>query len=474
MYVEQLYTGCLAEAAYYIESNGEAALIDPLRETEPYITMAAERGARIKYVFETHFHADFVSGHLDLAKKTGATIVYGPTASPNFDIHVGTDGEIFEIGDVKIKLLHTPGHTLESSCFLLIDENGMEHALFSGDTLFLGDVGRPDLAVKSDLTAEDLAGMLYESLRNKIMPLPDRLIVYPGHGAGSACGKNLSKETVDTLGNQKLTNYALNPELTKEEFIKQVLDGIKPPPKYFPLNAMMNKNGYESFDDVLARGIRALSPDEVEQHMKEGVLVLDTRPHTEFQNGYIPGSMSIGLDGNFAMWVGALIPDIKQKIIVVTEPGRELEAVTRLARVGYDYCIGHLIGGFKAWKTMGKPTDCIHVIHPRDLERIYKETDGGINIVDVRNDGEYEAQHVKGAIHYNLAYIWDNLDKLDKNEKYYVHCAAGYRSMMAITILKNHGFKDDNLINIDGGWDEIINTDIPTTDYVCPTTNIVT
>ncbi len=473
MYVEQLYTGCIAVGTYYIESNGEAIIIDPLRDPEPYMVMAAERNSTIKYVFVTHFHADFVSGHVDLAQKTGATIVFGPSAKPGYPIHEGTDGEIFNIGNVKIKLLHTPGHTLESSTFLLFDDNGNEHAIFTGDALFLGDVGRPDLAVKSDLTEKDLAGMLFDSLRNKLMPLPDRILVYPNHGAGSACGKSMSKDTVDTLGNQKLTNYALRADMTKEEFIKEILTGLTPPPQYFPKNAMMNRMGTVNFDDVLAKGMHGLSCDQVEAKMKEGYLLLDTRPHAEFQHGYVPGSMSIGLDGNFAMWVGALIEDINQPIIVITEKGREQEAVTRLSRVGYDNCQGHLIGGFSAWKASGRAIENIHVVHPSDIGKIKKE-ENGINIIDVRAQGEWEAQHVVGATHFPLARIHFNLSELDKNKKMYFHCAAGYRSMMAITILKNHGYNNDNLVNIDGGFDEILKSDLEVTDYVCPSTTMAT
>ncbi|UTW66112.1 MBL fold metallo-hydrolase [bacterium SCSIO 12643] len=473
MYVEQLYTGCIAVGTYYIESEGEAAIIDPLRDPEPYMVMAAERGVNIKYVFVTHFHADFVSGHVDLAEKTGATIVFGPTAKPGYDIHVGEDNEIFKIGGVELKLLHTPGHTMESSSFLLFDENGLEHAIFTGDALFLGDVGRPDLAVKSDLTQEDLAGMLFDSLRNKIMPLPDRILVYPNHGAGSACGKSMSKDTVDTLGNQKLTNYALRADMTKEEFIKEILTGLTPPPQYFPKNAMMNMKGTNHFDDVLAKGMRGLSCVEVQEKMAEGCLVLDTRSHADFQYGYIPGSMSIGLDGNFAMWVGALIEDINQEIVIITEPGREREAVTRLSRVGYDNCVGYLIGGFDAWKTAGKEVETINVVHPRDIEFI-KERENGINIIDVRAEGEWEAQHLVDAEHFPLARIHYNLNQLDKDKKMYFHCAAGYRSMMAITILKNYGYKNENLVNIDGGFDEILKSDLAVTDYVCPTTTMAT
>lgn len=474
MYVEQLYTGCIAVGTYYVESNGVAAIIDPLRDPEPYMVMAAERGAQIKYVFITHFHADFVSGHVDLAKKTGATIVFGPTAKPNYDIHVGTDGEIFNIGEVTIELLHTPGHTLESSSFLLRDEKSIEHCVFTGDALFLGDVGRPDLAIKSDLTQEDLAGMLFDSLRNKLMPLPDRILVYPNHGAGSACGKSMSKDTVDTLGNQKLTNYALRADMTKEEFIKEILFGLTPPPQYFPKNAMMNKFGTDAnFDDVLAKGMKGISCIELKGLMDKGNLILDTRPHGEFQHGYIAGSMSIGLDGNFAMWVGALIEDINQPIILITEPGREREAVTRLSRVGYDNCQGHLIGGFDSWKAAGHDVETIHVVQPSDIKGI-QEKEGDLNIVDVRAQGEWEAQHVVGATHFPLAMINGNLSELDKTKKMYFHCAAGYRSMMAVTILKNYGYSNDNLVNIDGGFNEILNSDMDVTDYVCPSSTMAT
>jgi glyoxylase-like metal-dependent hydrolase (beta-lactamase superfamily II)/rhodanese-related sulfurtransferase len=473
MYVEQLYTGCIAVGTYYIESNGEAAIIDPLRDPEPYMVMAAERGVNIKYVFVTHFHADFVSGHVDLAQKTGATIVFGPSAKPGYKIHEGSDNEIFKIGGVELKLLHTPGHTMESSSFLLFDENGIEHAIFTGDALFLGDVGRPDLAIKSDLTQEDLAGFLFDSLRNKIMPLPDRILVYPNHGAGSACGKSMSKDTVDTLGNQKLTNYALRADMTKAEFVKEILTGLTPPPQYFPKNAMMNIKGTNNFDDVLAKGMRGLSCAETEEKMNEGCLVLDTRPHAEFQYGYVPGSMSIGLDGNFAMWVGALIEDITQPIVIITESGREREAVTRLSRVGYDNCVGYLIGGFDAWKTAGKDIETINVVHPRDIEFI-KERENGINIIDVRAEGEWEAQHLVNAEHFPLARIHSNLTQLDKNKKMYFHCAAGYRSMMAVTIIKNYGYKNENLVNIDGGFSEILKSDLEVTDYICPSTTMAT
>ncbi len=474
MYVEQLYTGCIAVGTYYIESNGVAAIIDPLRDPEPYMVMAAERGAQIKYVFITHFHADFVSGHVDLAKKTGATIVFGPTAKPNYDIHMGEDGEIFNIGEVTLELLHTPGHTLESSSFLLRDENKLEHCVFTGDALFLGDVGRPDLAIKSDLTQNDLAEMLFDSLRNKLMPLPDRILVYPNHGAGSSCGKSMSTDTVDTLGNQKLTNYALRADMTKEEFVKEILHGLTPPPQYFPKNAKMNRFGTESnFDQVLAKGMTGVACGEIKEWMNKGYLILDTREQTEFQQGYIPGSMYIGLDGNFAMWVGALIEDINQPIILIAEKGREREAVTRLSRVGYDNCQGHLLGGFESWKAAGLTVDTIQVVQPKEISGII-EKEGEINVVDVRAPGEWDAQHVVGATHFPLALIHSNLKQLDKNKKMYFHCAAGYRSMMAVTILKNYGYSNDNLVSIDGGFNEILKSDMKVTDYVCASSTTAT
>lgn len=467
MKVEQLYTGCLAEAAYYIESKGEAAIIDPLRESAPYLKLAEEAKVKIKYIFETHFHADFVSGHIDLARKTGAKIVFGPTANPNYDVIVAKDEQIFEIGDVKIKVLHTPGHTMESVTYLLIDEKGNDHAIFTGDTLFLGDVGRPDLAIKSDLTKEDLAAMLYTSLRERIMPLSDSLIVYPAHGAGSSCGKNMSSETVDTLGNQKRTNYALRPDMTKEEFVKEVLTDILPPPQYFPLNAMMNKNGYESFDDVMHRGDRALNVEEFKELMQnEEYIVLDTRHETDYGKGHIPGSWFIGLDGNFAMWVGVIIRDIKQKIILVTEKGREGEALLRLSRVGYDNARGYLEGGFEAWVNHGEASETERQISAQEFAKIHCEH--RINTLDVRKPGEFEAERVSDAISFPLDFLFEHLNDLDKNETYYLHCAGGYRSMSTIAILKNHGFK--NLVNVNGGFDAIKLTDVPKTEYVCPST----
>ena len=465
MYVKQLYTGCLAEAAYYIESNGEAAIIDPMRETEPYTTLAEDRGAKIKYIFETHFHADFVSGHIDLAKKSGATIVYGPTANPSYNVHVGTDNEEFKIGNATIRLLHTPGHTPESSTYLLIDENGKNEAIFTGDTLFLGDVGRPDLAIKSDVTEKDLAGMLYDSLRNKIMPLEDNLTVYPGHGAGSACGKNMSKETIGNLGGQKQNNYALRADMTKEEFVAEVLDGIAPPPQYFPKNAMLNKTGYISIDDIMTKGNVALSIEDLEN--EKDALILDTRTQKEFIQGFIPNSIFIGLNGQFAVWVGNLIENLNQKIIIIADEGKEQEACLRLARVGYDNCIGYLKGGFATWKNTNKPIETIKSISAEELEQL--NNDSKITIVDARKTNEYNAQHIDGAISYPLDYINSHLNELDKEETQYLHCAGGYRSVIAISILRKEGY--NNIIDVAGGSSAIFkNTQLPTTEFVCPST----
>lgn len=465
MYVEQMYTGCLAEAAYYIESNGEAAIIDPLRETEPYIQKAANRDAKIKYIFETHFHADFVSGHVDLAKKTGADIVYGPNAETAYEVTVAKDGQEFKIGDVTIKVLHTPGHTMESSTFLLIDEDGHEKAIFSGDTLFIGDVGRPDLAVKSDLTTEDLAGHLYDSLRTKIMTLPDDVLVYPAHGAGSACGKNMSKETFSTLGEQKENNYALQ-EMTKEEFIKEVTDGIAPPPQYFPKNAMLNKTGYDSIDSILEKGVKALSVEDVEHYSNNGALILDTRKPDVFASKYIPQSLFIGLDGSFATWVGALIEDLKTPIILIAEKGREEEAVTRLARVGYDNALGFLDGGVEAWEAAGKSVEKVEQVTAEEFAE--KLSGSAIHVLDVRKASEYTAEHVEGAENIALDDLEKNLDKINKDKTYYVHCAGGYRSLIANTILRQNGYT--NLVDVIGGMSAILKTEAPVTEYVCPST----
>ncbi|MFL0682828.1 MAG: rhodanese-like domain-containing protein [Algoriphagus aquaeductus] len=471
MKIEQIYTGCLAQGAYYIESEGEAAVIDPLREVQPYIEKAERRNAKIKYVFETHFHADFVSGHKDLAAKTGAKIVYGPTGMKmGFDAVIAEDNQEFTLGKARIKVIHTPGHTMESVCYLLINEEGKEEAIFTGDTLFIGDVGRPDLAQKvvKDLTQEILAGHLYDSLRNKLMPLPDHLIVYPAHGAGSACGKNMSKETSDTLGNQKKTNYALQP-MTKEEFIREVLSGLTPPPAYFPQNVMMNIQGYDSIDEVLERGVRPLSPAEFEAAANEtGALILDTREAQVFAKGFIPNSINIGIDGSFAVWVGAMIPDLKQEILVVAEEGREEEVITRLARVGYDYSIGFLAGGFKSWKEAGFEVDSIPSITAEELASI-RENIPQISILDVRKNSEFLSEHVLDAENTPLDYINDSMLKVDKNKTYYVHCAGGYRSMVFASILKARGY--DKLIDIAGGFKAIKESGkFPITDYVCPTT----
>ena len=467
MKIEQLYTGCLAQGAYYIESNGEVAIIDPLRETQQYIDIAQKNNSKIKYIFETHFHADFVSGHVDLAKKTGATIVFGPGAQTDYDMYSAKDGEEFKIGDLTIKVLHTPGHTLESSTYLLKDSSGKDHAIFTGDTLFLGDVGRPDLAIKSDLTKEDLAAMLFDSLRQKIMPLSDDLIVYPAHGAGSACGKNLSKETVGILGEQKKTNYALRADMTKAEFVKEVLDGIAPPPQYFAKNAMLNKSGYSNFEDILKKGDTPLSPEEFEALANhESALVLDVRPQSDYIKGHIPNSIFIGLNGQFAPWVGALITDIKQPIILVTPEGKEAEAVTRLSRVGYDNTLGYLDGGLEAWINAGKAIDTLESISADEFANHVE--DGALNILDVRKDGEYASMHLEGAQHLPLDFINERMNEIDKDKTYYIHCAGGYRSVIFASIIKARGYT--NIIDIAGGFGAIKKTDLPTTDFVCPST----
>lgn len=470
MKIEQIYTGCLAQGAYYIESNGEAVVIDPLREVQPYITRAEKDGAKIKYVLETHFHADFVSGHLDLAKKTGAVIVFGPTARPGFEARVAEDGEDLKVGNVTLRVIHTPGHTMESTCFLLIDEKGKEAGLFTGDTLFIGDVGRPDLAQKvvADLTQEKLAAHLYDSLHNRIIPLSDDLIVYPAHGAGSACGKNMSRETTDTLANQKKTNYALQP-MSKEEFIEKVLDGLMPPPGYFPANVLMNIRGYESIDNVLNQGLQALSPEAFEVAANEtDALILDTRDAQTFARGFIPNSINIGIEGNFAPWAGALIPDIRQHILVVADEGKEEEVVTRLARVGYDGTLGYLKGGIAAWEKAGKELDTITSVSVDELaER--KAADPELNILDVRKKSEHYAEHVIGAENIALDYINDHLAEVKKDKTWYVHCAGGYRSMIFVSILRARGY--DNLVDVRGGFKAIKESGkFEVSDYVCPTT----
>jgi glyoxylase-like metal-dependent hydrolase (beta-lactamase superfamily II)/rhodanese-related sulfurtransferase len=448
MNIEQIYTGCLAQGAYFIESDGEAAVIDPLRETAPYLRRAERSGAKIKYVFETHFHADFVSGHVDLAQKTGATIVYGPGAVTGFKAYHAKDGEEFSIGKIKLRALHTPGHTPESTSYLLLDESGKPHAIFTGDTLFIGDVGRPDLAIKGDVTERDLAGMLYDSLHRKIMTLPDDLLVYPAHGAGSACGKNMSKETSDTLGHQKETNYALRAQ-SKEQFIEEVLAGLSQAPAYFAKNALMNKTGYEPIDAVMERGSQALSPEAFEAAVNEtGALVLDVRPAAEFARGFIPNAINIGLDGQFAPWVGALIPDLLHPIALVTPLGKERETVLRLARVGYDHCIGYLDGGFDAWKAAGHEVDHIASI-PADEFAQRHQANPDLPVVDVRRPAEFAAGHVAGAENHPLDDLNDHLAEIPRDEVVFIHCAGGYRSMVAASILKARGF--EHLVNVEGG-----------------------
>jgi glyoxylase-like metal-dependent hydrolase (beta-lactamase superfamily II)/rhodanese-related sulfurtransferase len=467
MQVEQIYTGCLAQGAYYITSNGEAAIIDPLREIEPYIERAKRDGVTIKYIFETHFHADFVSGHIDLAKATGATIVYGPNANPTYDVHIAADGEEFKLGNVSIKVLHTPGHTMESSCFLLKDENGKDTALFSGDTLFIGDVGRPDLAQKAaSMTQEQLAATLFHSLRNKVMTLADDVTVYPAHGAGSACGKNMSKETVSTIGEQKAQNYALRANMTEAEFVKEVTDGLLPPPGYFGMNVMMNKTGYDNITEVMQRGMQALTPDAFEIAANEtGAVMLDTRNAQKFSDGFVPNSINIGLDGQFAPWVGALIPDVKQQLLLITDEGQEEETVKRLARVGYDFVLGYLKGGIEAWKSAGKEVDTITRISADDFAERFKAEP---IVIDVRRPGEFAAEHVDGAKSIPLDFINEDMAQFPKDDPFIIHCAGGYRSMIAASILKSRGY--ENFIEVAGGFGAISKTDVPKTDYVCPST----
>ena len=469
MKVEQIYTGCIAHAAYYLENNGEAAIFDPLREVQPYINRAKKDNAKIKYVFETHFHADFVSGHLDLMNKAGAEIVFGPTAKPAYQATTAEDGQIFKVGNYSVKVIHTPGHTMESTTYLLIDENGKEHGIISGDTLFIGDVGRPDLAqhVIADLTEEKLAGHLYESLRNKIMPLSDDLIVYPNHGAGSACGKNMSKETTDTLGHQKQVNYALNPNLTKEQFIKEILTGLTPPPGYFPQNVLMNIKGYESLDTVMERGNKPLSPAEFELIANETqALVLDTRNSDDFAKGFIPNSINIGISGSFAQWVGEMIPGVTQEILLVAEEGKEEESMTRLSRVGYDHTIGYLKGGFEAWAKAGKDIETSERISADEFAAQYGKDD--TMVIDIRKKSEFGSEHVEGAVNIPLNRINDHLAEFPKDKPFILYCGSGYRTMIAASILKQRGW--DNFTDVRGGMGEIKKTAVPKTDYVCPTT----
>lgn len=470
MQVEQIYTNCLAHGAYYIESNGEAAVIDPLREVQPYIDMANKRGAKIKYVFETHFHADFVSGHQDLAAKTGATIVIGPTQmETGYDVHVAKDNEEFKVGDATIRLLHTPGHTLESSCYLLMNEEGKEESIFTGDTLFIGDIGRPDLAQKviEDLTPEKLANYMYDSLRNKIMPLSDDIMVYPGHGQGSACGKMMSSETSDTLGNQKKTNYALNPELTRGQFVEQLLNGLTPPPAYFPHNVLMNIQGYETVDKVVEQGTTPLSVDEFATLAEQNdVVVIDTRKADDFEKGYIPGAISIGVDGDFAVWIGTILKDTKQKLVYVANEGREEEVAIRLARIGFDNALGYLKGGMDAWKNAGNEVATMPSVTVDEMAGAYD--DGNNAILDVRRKSEYDSEHIIGAVNAPLDYFNDNLPKVPKDKKTFVHCAGGYRSMIFASLAAAKGY--NNLVNVKGGFKAIKASEkFDLTEYVCPT-----
>ena len=472
MIIEQIYTGCLAQGAYYIESNGEIAIIDPLREVQNYIDRATKNNAKINYIFETHFHADFVSGHVTLAEKTGAEIVFGPSAKTSFEAIIAEDNQVFKVGDITITVLHTPGHTMESSCFLLKDKNGKDHAIFSGDTLFLGDVGRPDLAQKGDVTEKDLAGFLFDSLRNKVMPLADDVIVYPAHGAGSACGKNLSKETVGTIGHQKETNYALRANMTKEEFIKEVTDGLLPPPAYFPLNVKLNKEGYKNIEDIIKISAKPLSVKNFELIANEtDAIILDVRHQTEFVKGFIPQSIFIGIDGGFAPWVGALIKDIEQPILLVTPQGKEADTITRLSRVGFDNVLGYLDGSFTSWQKEGKEIDTLQSVSVDFLEQKINENFDKLSsnlVFDVRKPGEFESEHIIGAESTPLDFLNNHISEFPKKDDFYVHCAGGYRSVIAASILKSRGIH--NVIDVAGGYAAIRNTTIERTVVVCPST----
>ena len=466
MKVEQIYTGCLAQGAYYIESGGEVAIVDPLREVTPYLERVKKDKAKVKYIFETHFHADFVSGHLTLSKVTGAPIVFGPGAKPDFESITARDGQAFPLGNVSIIAIHTPGHTMESTTYLLKDEIGKDIAIFSGDTLFLGDVGRPDLAQKAKhMTQDELAGLLFDSLRNKIMPLSDDITVYPAHGAGSACGKNMMKVTVDTLGNQKKVNYALRENMTREEFIKEVTDGLEAPPQYFPLNVKMNKSGYDDVESVLSRGLNPLDPESFEILANEaGALILDVRHQDEFVKGHVPQSIFIGLEGGFAPWVGALIGDVNQPLMIITPEGREEETITRLSRVGFDQTLGYLKGGIEAWKSSGKEYDMISGVNAKDLEKLVKQEK--VPVFDVRKENEYLSGHISSAENTPLNFLNDYLDRFPKNNPFFIHCAGGYRSVIAASILKKRGIH--NLIDVQGGFKKIKETEIELSDYIFP------
>jgi len=468
MKIEQIYTGCIAQAAYYLESNGEAAIFDPLREVQPYLNKAQKDNAQIKYIFETHFHADFVSGHLDLARKSGGKIVYGPTAEPAFEAIIAVDQQEFRVGHYTIKAIHTPGHTLESTCYLLIDETGKPHGIITGDTLFIGDVGRPDLAqaLTADLTQELLASYLYDSLREKIMPLSDDLIVYPSHGAGSACGKNMSKETTDTLGNQKKTNYALRADMTKEEFTKELLDGLGIPPAYFPQNVVLNSKGYDSLDSIIEKSNIGLTASAFEVLAnQEDVVVLDVRHENDFVKAHIPNSIFIGIQGNFAPWVGSLLGNVNQKLLLVIPEGREEETLIRLSRVGFDQVLGYLEGGLESWTSAGYETSTITSISPEAFEQ--QLTSSRI-VVDARKPGEFEAEHVTNAINIPLDSLNENFQSVPKGDDFYLHCAGGYRSVIMASILKSRGIQ--NFINVEKGMSGIKNTGVPCTQFICPST----
>ncbi|MBP6557411.1 MAG: MBL fold metallo-hydrolase [Flavobacterium sp.] len=468
MKIEQIYTGCIAQAAYYLESNGEAAIFDPLREVQPYLDKAAKDNAKIKYIFETHFHADFVSGHLDLAQKSGGKIVYGPTAEPAFEAIIADDNQEFKVGNYTIKAIHTPGHTLESTCYLLTDENGKQHGIITGDTLFIGDVGRPDLAqaLTEELTQDKLASYLFDSLRNKIMPLSDDLIVYPSHGAGSACGKNMSKETTDTLGNQKTTNYALRADMTKEEFTKELLDGLGLPPAYFPQNVLLNIKGYESLDTIIKNSNVGLSAKEFEAVANQGdVIVLDVRHENDFVKSHIPNAIFIGIQGNFAPWVGSLLRDVNQKLLLVIPAGKEEETITRLSRVGFDHVLGYLNGGIEAWIEAGYETDSIKSITPEEFSN---QLNADSTVVDARKPGEYEAEHVENALNIPLDTVNENFQSVPKSNAFFLHCAGGYRSVIMASILKSRGIH--NMINVEKGMNGIKQTNVSCTQFVCPST----
>ena len=454
MYIEQMYTNCLAEAAYYIESEGEAAIIDPIRETEPYLAKAKERNSKIKYVFETHFHADFVSGHIDLAAKTGAQIIFGPNADTKYKVHNAKDAEEFKVGKIRIKVLHTPGHTPESTCYLLFDESGKEHCIFTGDTLFVGDVGRPDL-LDGKMSKEELAGMMYDSLNNKIKLLNEDVIVYPAHGPGSSCGKNIGKETWSTIGQQKKTNYALQ-DMSKEKFISLVASGLTAPPQYFFSDAHINKHGYENIDEVMNRNLKPLTVGAFKEEIKNGSLILDTRPADDFEKGFIKNSINVGLNGQYAVWVGSVI-DIRQPLVIIAAEGKESEAILRLARVGYENVKGFLKGGVDAWKKEGKELETINSITPHEFEAIIKKEK--VKILDVRKQGEVDNGYVEGAVHISLSDLNNRINELDKNETYLVHCAGGYRSMIAASIMKAKGYK--NIFNVYGGYGKIKEMNVP-------------